>query len=146
MKKLLLLPVFLGMILSCATDTGQNKDKIVRNHNFELTAYDNEITDPKKDRQSFYVVYIDKIEAGRTTTGLESQEKYYETTLTDNKHLITLEKWVLDEARGRYIKLNNIAQPKPDYIYIIVEKEKLTRVIMKTGINGVAIYTSEIVE
>lgn len=132
--------------MSCTTGTVQKGNTITRNHNFELTAFDNEITDPKKDRLSFYIIYIDKIESGRTTTGLESQEKYYEAALTDNKHLITLEKWVLDESKGRYVKLNNIAQPKPDYIYIVVEKEKLTRVTMKTGNNGVAIYTSELLD
>ncbi len=111
--------------------------------NFIIIATDTEIDHPDRDRMSFYVVYIDKVESGRTTTGLESQDKYYEANLTENKHLVTLEKWVLDKNRGRYVKLNNIEQPKPGFIYIIIVKGKQTRVKMKSGATGVTTYTSE---
>ncbi len=144
MNKITVLSIFLVSILSCSSEQKADNEIIRLNHNFELVAYDSEINDPKKDRKSFYIVYIDKTEAGRTSTGLESQEKYFEAMLTDNKHLVTLEKWVLDETKGRYVKLNNIEQPKPDFIYIIIEKEKLLRVTMKAGTNGTATYSSEI--
>src|SRR4030043_478840 len=70
--------------------------------------FDTDIDNPEGDRRSYYKVFIDKADEGRTTTGLESQEKIYEATLSPNRHLITVEKWVLDEKTGRYATLNNI--------------------------------------
>lgn len=132
------------LLFSCKTDgiipDGGN---VEYKYNFTLTASDSDIDHPDRDRLSFYVVYIDKVESGRTTTGLESQDKLFETNLSANKHLVTLEKWVLDTAKGRYVKLNNIEQPKPDFIYIIIQNGKQTRVKMKSGTTGVATYTSE---
>lgn len=134
----------LVLLISCKTDTGIIDGGDVKyKYNFIITASDSDIDNPDKDRLSFYVVYIDKVEAGRTTTGLESQDKYYETNLSENKHLVTLEKWVLDKSKSRYVKLNNIEQPKPDFIYITVEKGRQTLVKMKSGSTGVATYTSE---
>lgn len=136
--------LFIIVLLAC--NTGSNitdGGNIQYKYNFIITASDSDIDHPDKDRLSFYVVYIDKIEAGRTTTGLESQDKYYETNLSENKHLVTLEKWVLDKSKNRYAKLNNIEQPKPDFIYIVIEKGKQTRVKMKSATTGVATYSSE---
>jgi len=132
------------MISSCKTgpditDGGVTDYK----YNFIITASDSDIDHPDRDRISFYVVYIDKVEAGRTTTGLESQDKYFESNLTPNKHLIILEKWILDKSKGRYVKLNNIEQPKPNFIYITIEKGKQTRIRMRSANTGVATYTSE---
>ncbi|HQO40951.1 MAG TPA: hypothetical protein PK986_10815, partial [Spirochaetota bacterium] len=132
------------MISSCKTASDKTDGGLTDyKYNFIITASDSDIDHPDRDRISFYVVYIDKVEAGRTTTGLESQDKYFEANLTENKHLITLEKWVLDKNKGRYVKLNNIEQPKPGFIYITIEKGKQTRIKMRSANNGVAAYTSE---
>jgi len=137
----------LGVLIlftACKTDSViTDHGNIQYKYNFTITASDFDINHPDKDRLSFYVVYIDKVESGRTTTGLESQDKYFEINLTENKHLITLEKWVLDKTRDKYVKLNNIEQPKPDFIYIIIQTGRQTRVKMKSGSTGVATYTSE---
>ena len=113
--------------------------------NFILTAYDTDIEDPAMDRRSYYRVYINKIDSGRTTTGLESQEKYFETRLSPNRHLVRLEKWVLNEKEGRYIKVNNIEQPKPDFIYITISKNLTTKVTMRSAQYGNAAF-SKVVE
>lgn len=132
------------LLTSCKTEPViTDGDSSRYKYNFIITASDSDIDNPDKDRLSFYVVYIDKVESGRTTTGLESQDKYFETSLPVNKHLITLEKWVLDKSKGRYVKLNNIEQPKPGFIYITIENGRQTRVKMKSGSTGVATYTSE---
>ena len=113
--------------------------------NFILTAYDTDIDDPAKDRRSYYRVYINKIDSGRTTTGLESQAKFFEAQLPPNRHLIKLEKWVLDESQGRYVKVNNIEQPKPDFIYITAGETGTIKVTMKSTKFGNAAY-SKIIE
>jgi len=118
------------------------KDPVI---NFVLTAYDTDIDDPSKDRRSYYRIYINKIDSGRTTTGLESQAKYFEAELSPNRHLIKLEKWVLDEEQGRYFKVNNIEQPKPDFIYITVGETGTVKVTMKSTKYGNAAY-SKVVE
>jgi len=87
------------------------------------------------------MIYIDKIESGRTTTGLESQEKHFETNLQENRHLIKVEKWILNENLGRYVKMNNIDQPKPDFIYINIEADKVVRVNLKSSKSGTAFYS-----
>ncbi len=85
------------------------------NVNFRFVAYDTGITHPDDDKRCYYKVFIDKIDAGRTTIGLESQKKYFEAKLSPNTHVIVVEKWVLDEREGEYKKLNNILQHKPNY-------------------------------
>lgn len=98
--------------------------------NFRFIAYDTGITNPDDDKRCYYKVYIDKIDAGRTTIGLESQKKYFEAKLSPNNHLIVIEKWVLDEREGEYKKVNNILQPKPNYFYFETKKNAVTEVTM----------------
>ena len=110
-------------------------------YNLVITLYDRDIDNPENDRRSYYEVYIDKTESGRTTIGLESQKKVFEAKLTSDRHLIKVEKWILDESQGRYIKLNNLYQPKPDFIYVDIEDGKTTRVNVESSRYGTSLYT-----
>ncbi|MEJ5360516.1 MAG: hypothetical protein WBK20_06195 [Spirochaetota bacterium] len=100
------------------------------NVNFRFIASDIGIINPDDDKRCYYKVFIDKIDAGRTTIGLESQKKYFEAKLSANTHLIVIEKWVLDEKEGEYKKVNNILQPKPNYYYFETKSNIVTEVIM----------------
>ncbi|HOT19624.1 MAG TPA: hypothetical protein PLH80_01050 [Spirochaetota bacterium] len=100
------------------------------NVNFRFIAYDTGITTPDEDKRCYYKIFIDKIDAGRTTIGLESQKKYFEAKLSSNMHLIVVEKWVLDEREGEYKKVNNILQPKPNFFYFETKASSLTELIM----------------
>ncbi len=123
------------IITSCAgknTVTGESRSyKKPVAYNLKFIGFDYNIGNPESDRRSYYKVFIDKIEAGRTTTGLESQEKSFEATISDNRHLLTVEKWVLDEKMEKYIKLNNIDQPKPGFIYFGVPENRIVIIILK---------------
>jgi hypothetical protein len=99
--------------------------------NFKFIGYDINIDDPSWDRRSYYKIFIDKIEAGRTTIGLESQKKTFESKIPSNRHLLIVEKWVLDEKKGQYVKLNNIEQPKPGYIYFELPDDKAVLINLK---------------
>lgn len=88
-----------------------------KDNNFRFIGYDINIDNPENDRRSYYRIFIDKVDVGRTTIALESQKKTFESRLLSNRHLLIVEKWALDEKRGKYIKLNNIEQPKPHYKY-----------------------------
>ena len=131
----------LAMLVSvCSTpDKRTTTDDIFRKpdkYNFKFTGFDADIKNPDKDRRSYYKIFIDKAEEGRTTTGLESQEKSYEAVLSPNRHLIKVEKWVLDQKSGRYVKLNNIEQPKPDYMYFLMPENKIVIIEMKSRDDG----------
>jgi Tol biopolymer transport system component len=140
MKKIYLLPLLTGLIISGCITVSKDNSRQGKN-NFFITIFDTDIDSPDQDRHCYYVIYIDKVESGRTNTGLESQEKYFEEYLIPNRHLIKIEKWVLNENLGRYIKLNNIDQPKPDYIYVNIEKNKIVRVTVKSSKSGIASFS-----
>jgi hypothetical protein len=128
----------------CGISDKEHLRKTEYSKNFFLSVYDADINNPDQDRTCYYMVYIDKMEAGRTNTGLESQEKYFEELLTPNRHLIKIEKWILNESLGRYIKLNNIDQPKPDFIYINIEKDKIVRIKIKSSRTGIASFSTTV--
>ncbi len=144
-----ILPLFLIMLIGCATtkhtdtDTTDDSFRKPENYNFRFTGYDSDIDNPDNDRRSYYKVYIDKADEGRTTTGLESQAKVFESALQPNRHLITVEKWVLDQKTGRYVKLNNIEQPKPNFIYFTLPDDKIVNIELRTRKDGTAEFKVE---
>ncbi len=131
----------LSISFSCSTTVKKENSDAYRmpdKYNFRFIGRDTEIDNPDNDRRSYYKLYIDKAEEGRTITGLESQQKTYEATLPTNRHLITFEKWVLDQKTSRYVKLNNIEQPKPNFIYFDVPENKIVIIELKTLKDGTA--------
>ncbi len=146
MKPSLLLQSSL-IVLCCLTGcmSAQEKEGVdgfraPEKYNFRFIGFDSDIDDPENDRRSYYRVYVDKAEEGRTTIGLESQEKVFEASLPPNRHLITIEKWVLDLKTGRYLKLNNIDQPKPNFFYFDLPEKRIVIVKKRTDRNGSAEY------
>ena len=117
--------------------------KKAEEYNFKFTGYDSTVSTPDMDRRCYYKIYIDKVEDGRTTTGLESQKKVYEAKLSINRHLLVIEKWVLDEKKGKYVKLNNIDQPKPNFIYFDIVEDKIVLIEMNSDEKGNAEYEIE---
>jgi hypothetical protein len=144
-KTVCLLSVFLlmsflaGCISTGVKDTGDNYRKPEK-FNFRFLGSDKEIDNPDNDRRSYYKIYIDKADEGRTTTGLESQEKAYEAALSPNRHLITVEKWVLDQKTSSYVKLNNIEQPKPNFFYFDLPENRIVKIEMKSSKDGQTEY------
>jgi hypothetical protein len=113
-------------------------------YNVRFIAVDVGIDNPAMDRRSYYRILIDKVEAGSTTNALESQEKVFETTLEPGRHLITIEKFVLDEKKGRFVKLNNIDQPKPDYCYFRAQIDRIAVIkLLYYPKSRVSTYLSE---
>jgi len=133
---IVLLFVAFGFIISCKTVPKYEAPvepvitPVEVNVNFRFIAYDTGIANPDDDKRCYYKVFIDKIDAGRTTIGLESQKKYFEAKLSPNTHLIVIEKWVLEEREGEYKKVNNILQPKPNYYYFETRSNAVTEVTM----------------
>jgi len=119
----------------------QPKFKAPSGFNFRLAVSDTGINNPADDRRTYYRVYIDKSEEGRTTTGLESQEKTFEASLQPNRHLVTIEKWVLDEKISSYTKLNNVEQPRPNFYYFEAETDRILILKIRVGRNGKAVYS-----
>lgn len=122
MKRIFLLLIFLSIFFQGCTTLSVSKKNSIKQNLF-FSGFDTGIDNPEMDRRSYYRIFLDKVEVGRTTTGLESQVKIYRGSLDSNRHLIRVEKWVLDKKKGRYIKLNNINQPKPNFIYFNIPEK-----------------------
>ena len=63
----------LVQMMGCRTEQiiiGPNSD----DPNFKFIGFETDIDNPNKDRRSYYKIYIDKVDEGRTTIGLESQK------------------------------------------------------------------------
>ncbi|MBN2080053.1 MAG: hypothetical protein JW838_13885 [Spirochaetes bacterium] len=87
--------------------------------NFEITVFDDMESESIAREMLFYKVFIDGVESGRTDTGPAGLERSFKTLLeTDRWHLVTLERWVLNQARGRYERANNVLQPKIQRVYM----------------------------
>ena len=126
------------------TTEGKDDGRVARENNLYIYIHDTDIVNTEDDRRCYYTIYINKIESGRTTTGLESQEKVFEAALTPDKHLVKVEKWVLNESLGRYVKVNNIDQPKPDSIYVDIKKNDIIKVRLKSSKTGAAEYNIDV--
>lgn len=96
-------------------------------YNFKLVIYSDSKLTPDEDTRCYYKVFVDKVETGRTQIGLESQKKIFTAKLDSNRHLISIEKYELDESKNMYVKVNNIYQPKPSYIYVDIDSDKIMK-------------------
>lgn len=106
---------------------------------------ESDVSDPAGDRRCYYKIYIDKVEVGRTTTGLESQKKEYTATLESNRHLLTVVKYVLDKEQNKYVKLNNIYQPRPTFFYFPIIENRITLLEINHITEGTSQYSSSFV-
>jgi 5-formaminoimidazole-4-carboxamide-1-beta-D-ribofuranosyl 5'-monophosphate synthetase len=77
----------------------------------------------------------------RQPTGLESQKKSFEARIQANRHLLTVEKWVLDPKKEAYVKVNNIGQPKPDFFYFDMEGDSPVTITMEVSSDNRASFT-----
>jgi hypothetical protein len=89
-------------------------------YNFIIKCMNTSLENTKK---SFIKIYINDEEVGRTETGYDHDAVSYQSLLEMNKTLeLRVEKYILDDQKGRYIKMRNIDQPKPDrYRFLIPE-------------------------
>lgn len=117
-----------GTITSSSYGDVQDNLKRPAKYNLIVSIRDSSVNDPSLDRRCFYKIFLNKVEAGRTTIGLESQTKTFEMMVSQNRQLLTVEKYVLDEKKGRYEKLNNISQPKPNYFYFDSFSDRIMRI------------------
>ena len=151
MKPIYLLMISLFLLNACASrqivdpihqDTIPDTIIPITGPNFNFTAVNNYMNAPDKDVRVFYRIFINKEEYGRTTTGLQSQRKIFEASLPENRHLLRVEKWVLNN--DEYIRANNILQPRPDFVYFDVVANRITNVVLSVNNNGQYEFSVEI--
>ena len=97
----------------------------------------------EKDRRCYYRVLINKQDAGRTEIGFESQQKTFTTFLSPNTYLLSLEKYVLDENKNSYVKVNNIEQLRPSTYYFDTRSDRIVVVTVRHDIKAESTYYSE---
>jgi hypothetical protein len=67
----------------------------------------------------FYKVFVNGAYAGRTTTGPAQQARRCSLKIADNEyHVIKMERWELHAGQEKYLRANNIKQPRPMRIYM----------------------------
>ncbi len=94
-------------------------------YNFKFIVYSEGIDGPGQDVRTYYQIFIDKQEQGRTSIGLDLQKKEYTALLSVNRHLIEVAKYCLDRKQEKYIKLKNIDQPNPNYFYFSIPEDRI---------------------
>jgi hypothetical protein len=112
-------------------------------YNFRLITLGTEINSVNENRRSYYRVFIDKKEEGRTTTGFESQDRVFDAKLQPGRHFLEIEKWVLDVRTNGYVKLNNIDQPKPNFFYFESNDDRIVLVKLIDNRYERAFFTIE---
>ncbi len=112
-----------------------------RGYNLKIVVKTDETGNPDSDTRCYYKIYIDKVEAGRTSVGLESQNKIFTALVDANKHLLRIEKFNLDETQKKYIQVNNIYQPDPDFVYFETFNDRILQInIVHTSRNIKSVY------
>lgn len=95
-------------------------------------------------QQIYYRIFIDQADAGRTTIGGSGDEKVFESRIEPNAHTVQVEKYILDEHKGRYVKVKNIDQPKPDSFDFTVMPDRILIIRLKdNGPDAQAEFTSD---
>ncbi len=100
--------------------------------NLRFKAYTVNMKDPSMDRRCYYRVFVDKVEIGRTSTGLESQFTVFDAAVSVNRHLLEVEKWVLNPRENQYVKLNKIDQPRPNFVYFEAPRDRIVIITLVT--------------
>ena len=87
------------------------------NHTVEIALYD--MPSEEKAGRVFYKIICDGVDYTRTEPGLSINSTAIDLNLTACQyHEIIIERWRLDETENKYIRDNNIRQPKPLTIYV----------------------------
>jgi hypothetical protein len=86
-------------------------------HTVEIALYD--MPSEEKAGRVFYKIMCDGVDYTRTEPGLSINSTAIDLNLTACQyHEIIIERWRLDETENKYIRDNNIRQPKPLTIYV----------------------------
>ena len=92
----------------------------------------------------YYRVSIDDEDAGRTTIGTDAEEKVFESMTSPAKHVLLVEKFVLDETKDRYVRVKNIDQPKPDSLEFDLPADRILVIrLVDNGGDAPAEYRTE---
>lgn len=88
-------------------------------HNMVIQAVDSRVSEQDDREMIFYKVFVNGTESGRTNSGPANLLREFRIKVNANEyHLVKLERWVLNTAKGRYDRENNIRQPQVERIFI----------------------------
>ncbi|MCL1864528.1 MAG: hypothetical protein FWF73_01810 [Spirochaetes bacterium] len=79
-----------------------------------------------EEQSIYYEIIIDGVEDSRTETGRGDLSKlFYKKLLPGKYHIVKAERWELDRAKERYVRMNNIYQP--DEVKIFVPENRIIK-------------------
>ena len=92
----------------------------------------------------YYRVFIDDEDAGRTTIGEDAAEKSFQSLIEPATHTLTVEKYILDNTKDKYVRVKNIDQPKPDsFTFDLPEDRILVIRLVDNGGDAQSEYRTE---
>jgi hypothetical protein len=106
-------------------------------HNLQLCVISPEQSG-SRERRCYYRIFSGSNELGRTSIGPESRLKCFEAMLRPGRHQLTLEKYVLNETEGRYLKVNNIEQPRPASVTVEIPNNRVIDIRVEHSNRGSA--------
>jgi hypothetical protein len=144
--------LLLIIVSGCASENIRNEDlkdnevhvdnyKKPSAYNLKIVAYEAQTNLSKNNDsidQSFYRIFINEIDYGRTDISISNEIKTF-TIMLDNgkKPLIRLEKYILDTNKGKYIRVKNIYQPKAYSCVSPILSDKITLItFLMDEMNG----------
>ncbi|MCP4132986.1 MAG: hypothetical protein GY754_18620 [bacterium] len=99
---------------------------------------------PAADKLIYYNIYINGVDAGRTATGLSVTLREFKGKLEPGKtHIIKFERMELNRSKNRYVRLNNISQPRP--LRTFIPENRIIKIELKYngkkyGIKSFAVF------
>jgi len=123
-NKIVISLIFVSFFFSCQTteDMVTDRQPVRLKENVHIIAIDHGNTDPSKDRNIYYKIFIDREPVAKTTSGLFFHKKRVSMKLETGRYLFKAERWELDtqnKEMPEYRRSNNIWQ-MPEAIYIDV--------------------------
>ena len=113
-------------------------------YNLILEFEDSKTKATNQDQSIYYEIIINGIEDSRTEIGRGDSSKLFHKKLLPGKyHIVKAERWELDKAKGRYVRMNNIYQP--DEVKVFIPDNRIIKLKIEFdgksyGINQSVVY------
>lgn len=113
--------------------------------NFIFNVIHEQTNSSERSEKMFFRIFIDNIEIGRTETGRIGESLSFKGMIpTERNQELRIEMYLLDSTKGRYVKVRNIEQPKPDRFIFTIPADRIIIVNLSiSDSNGETTFTTD---
>ncbi len=114
-------------------------------YNFIFNVIHDQSNSSERSEKMFFRLFIDNIEIGRTETGRISESVSFRGMIpTERNQELRIVMYLLDSMKGRYVKVRNIEQPKPDRFMFSIPADRIMIVNLSiSGPSGETTFTTD---